>query len=296
VLPLLRHLSAASNMLSECLAYVVPNSCLMYADLRGNCIANLRGVAEHHRLETLVLDSNLLRSLEGVTRFSQLRSLRARSNMLRNTGGLVNLPALHELDLSRNTLEAVGELNGIVSLRTVQLSHNRLETLPSLSNLSYLSLLNVQHNNMRGIDFLGTALEHCSALQSLLFSPNPASSTIDDLRLELLHILPFLAEVDAVPVSSVEKVASQNFHSGDASALLTIRHAHLPGEERGVVFSEGYGAGDLACNAADRYQLYQSLVPVKERFNDPLLRLYREQYTARFQSVHGESDLTLLHT
>ena len=93
-----------------------------------------------------------------------------------------------------------------------------------------------------------------SPLSALTIADNPLCVGRHDLRLELLHQLPNLTEVDGRPADAQERVAAHNMHGADNDALRATRRKY---------FNDSLGT-------AEAVQLPK------------LMQLYRNQYTQAF--------------
>lgn len=264
----LRSLSAHNNLLLHFDLRVAASfpTCLSAGltrlDLRSNALLQVGAIAEHAELTELRLDGNMLRSLAGVARLGLLRTLTAARNRLIDISDLDGIsPHLRELDLSFNRLSGVAEVASLPGLNVLRASHNRLERLPALSRLRCLSEVEVGHNLLPTLAAIRDGLCGAPSLRTLVAQPNPYDK-VDEVRLELLWLLPSLETLDGAPVGAVEKVSAQNFHSADGEMLLSIRRRHLPDE----------GIGAHASRAAR--------APLSALEDGPLLRRYRDQYRA----------------
>lgn len=229
-------------------------------DIRSNALRHTGMLSEHADLTELILDSNCLTSLAGLAGLRQLRRLSVSHNRLSDVSDAQDaFPCLVELDLSHNRLRDVSVLASIRSLITLRLSHNRLAKLPSLSPLRCLYAVEVQHNAIEKVSVLGNSLSEALSLRSLVARPNPCYGK-GESRLELLWELPSLHQLDRLPVTTVEKVASANWHAVDADQILAIRRKHLPHEGLAVRASGPAKSG----------------VAVQEE--GALLSYYRDQY------------------
>ena len=237
-------------------------------DIRGNALQHTGAIGEHLDLTELALDNNCLTSLGGLGALHQLRRLSASGNRITDISDLNRaLPHLIELDLSNNRLRAVAEVASLRSLAILRLSKNRLTKLPQMMRLRCLHTVEVDHNEIERLSILKECLTDAPSLRSLMVKPNPLYVT-DETRLEVLWLLPSLEQLDGVPVTSVEKVSSSNFHSADHEEILTIRRRHLPHE-------------GLAARASG-----PARTPIAVLEQGSLLKYYRDQYAATSHLYH----------
>jgi len=193
-----------------------------------------------------------------------LREMNLRGNFINRVGtGLLNLKELRMLDLSENYLSCISHLDGL-HLQTLFVAQNRLTTLDGVSTLSKLQVLNVRHNNITTIEALNSddvprlrklcvadnrisRIKEVAALASfpflcdLFLAPSPITE-LPHYRAQVLHRLPRLRSLDAVPATANEKVKADLIYGADIDMRQEIFTELLPEEtfvDRRLITDEG---------------------------------------------------------
>jgi hypothetical protein len=191
-------------------------------------------------LETLILSTN------------NLRVLREQC--------FVGLSNLKSLKLSENQLPAVflGISKDLTSLADLDLGDNPLQSLSGLDRLTALEVLDVHKTAVEQPMDFSPLIDHCP-LKYLYIYETPLAD-MENVKLELIHILPLLEEIDEQAVTFSDRQDSDQLFADRAAEELRMfeemRAAAMgPLEEEDgipVAYEEGAEEGDsLATNETE---------------------------------------------
>ena len=202
-------------------------------DLTENKIKSVRSVS-FPVLEKLNLTKNQITYIESYN-MPKLKELNFSENKIFFIAPFAfsNCPTLEVLDLSTNNLQEIREaaFNGLTNLKKLKLNSNSLLTIiqacsKDLINLSDLDLSDNPIQTINGIEFLSslqncdlhkTSLENIESISSLknltklkrLSIYDSPVEDVEDSRLEIIHLVPSIEEIDDQAVTFNEKSDSQ---------------------------------------------------------------------------------------
>lgn len=99
--------------------------------------------------------------------------------------------------VSLNGLDVVGE-----TLEELWISYNLIKKLDGIENMKKLKVFYMSNNNVSDWNELSKLTSLRNSLESLIFLGNPLAESMDeaDYRSEAIRRLPFLKELDGVPI------------------------------------------------------------------------------------------------
>ena len=159
------------------------------ADLSGNALASVSGLARNEELSWLKLSGNKLTTLAELRPLRKLRTLNAGDNELTSLEGVGALTTLRALVLNDNRIAEVKGLAELTELDALVLSRNRImEVGPAaFKTLGNLTKLSLAHNRLRT---LGRCLRRLLNLQELRVSHNLLTELPEELsQLQNLRIV-----------------------------------------------------------------------------------------------------------
>ena len=143
----------------------------------------------------------------------------------------LSLPGIHGDKISELGLA----LQNFVFLKELDLSRNSLSSFEGLENLKELEVLNVYYNNISEVREI-YHLRRNRALRELDLRLNPLSKTLDNYRIHIIHILPWLERLDEREIRESERRrAREVFGQEDLTGTSGMRSVN---EDRTI--SSGY--------------------------------------------------------
>jgi internalin A len=216
----LRYLNVAHNNLSELLNFRPPLA-LQVADFSDNQIEEMRELADHHALKELNVSKNNIQVIHGLSALKQLTHLNLANNQITKIEHL-DLPPLKCLNLSGNMISAIENLDSLKLLQVLDLSNNQISGLRGLEDHPLLHTLDLHGNQISDLGQV-THLLDLGLLASLDLRQNPIQKD-DQYRLFYVFSLPWLNNLDGVPVSPEEKVNAKNKFSPSRELMAAKRH------------------------------------------------------------------------
>ena len=132
----------------------------------------------------------------------------------------LSLPGIHGDKISELGLA----LQNFVFLKELDLSRNSLSSFEGLENLKELEVLNVYYNNISEVREI-YHLRRNRALRELDLRLNPLSKTLDNYRIHIIHILPWLERLDEREIRESERRrAREEFGQEPVSEVGSLKH------------------------------------------------------------------------
>ena len=231
----LKNIELKTNMVGD-MAPLQELKYLVSINLSENRIASIDGLA-FEKLETLVLEGNQICYLNNFAA-PKLKVLDLSKNKIFfiATDSLKKCPLLEELNLSTNAIRTVKEnaLSGLVHLKTLKIDSNSIETLDNIicddmKEVSDVDISGTQVNDLSALAKLPKlevldvhGLQQISAvdafipLQNLehllyLYIYETTFAGYETSRIEVIHYLQHLEEIDEKPVTFAEKEESASY-------------------------------------------------------------------------------------
>ena len=127
---------------------------LVYLDLSGNAIRDIRPLAELQNLEELNLTQNALNDLQALVPLKELTALYVGSNELTTLSPLSDLTKIRLLDVSNNLLTDLTGITQYTTLEELNISKNKITDISVLGGNTGLVELNVAENSIVDISVL----------------------------------------------------------------------------------------------------------------------------------------------
>ena len=226
-------------------------------DLTENKVRSLAGL-HFPSLERLVLANNRLATLEPFDA-PKLRELDVSNNKIFfiSSFALANSPELEVLNLSQNSVKQFSQLcfgglrklrvlklaennftslknalcKDLVAVQDLDLSDNQFIALEGMENLTSLLSLDVHKTGVEQVIDFAPMTDVCPVKKLFIFESPVAD--VDQVRLELIHILPTLEEIDEEPVTFAERQDSENMmkERAEEEARMYLEQLQALGEE-----------------------------------------------------------------
>ena len=227
-------------------------------DLTENRVRSLAGL-RFPSLEKLVLTNNKLFALEpfeaphlreldvsqnkiffvapyALAGSPEIEIVNASQNSIRQFAQMCfgGLKKLRVLRLSENQYTDIGNVlcTDLVSLKELDVSDNQIVSLAGMEKLPALEHLDVHKTGIEQVMDFGCMTDMCP-VKKLFIAESPVAD-VDQVRLELIHILPTLEEIDEEPVTFAEKQDSDALFKerlAEEERLIREQMAALAGEE-----------------------------------------------------------------
>jgi guanylate kinase len=164
---------------------------------------------------------NNIQVIHGLSALKQLTHLNLANNQITKIEHL-DLPPLKCLNLSGNMISAIENLDSLKLLQVLDLSNNQISGLRGLEDHPLLHTLDLHGNQISDLGQV-THLLDLGLLASLDLRQNPIQKD-DQYRLFYVFSLPWLNNLDGVPVSPEEKVNAKNKFSPSRELMAAKRH------------------------------------------------------------------------
>eukprot|EP00242_Pyramimonas_sp_CCMP2087_P014979 CAMPEP_0198212952 /NCGR_PEP_ID=MMETSP1445-20131203/28410_1 /TAXON_ID=36898 /ORGANISM="Pyramimonas sp., Strain CCMP2087" /LENGTH=326 /DNA_ID=CAMNT_0043887529 /DNA_START=189 /DNA_END=1169 /DNA_ORIENTATION=+ len=196
-----RDLFFANNKIPEVVGLTLLTS-LRSLELGSNRLRSLEGIETLVNLEELYIGRNKLTVfLDHLRGMTKLRILSAQSNRFTEIKGLESCVALEELYLSHNGITRMEGLDLLVELNTLDIAANKLTKIEGLDTLAKLEHLWLNDNQVPALESLEEALRPVKTiLNTLYLERNPCQEDKEAYRQAILHAVPTLYQLDALPV------------------------------------------------------------------------------------------------
>lgn len=206
----------------------VKESCVRYANLSNNMIAELHDISQHVNLQQLILSNNQISQIHDLSALKFLRHLDLSFNCLNSIEDLVSATELTSLNIRGNEICSVQPLKNLWKLEKLDVSNNLLPHLEGLQDCHVLYEVVCAGNKIETVYDIEPLIQ-LSLLTHFDARKNPFQE--EELsRLRTLYRLPLLATLDGEVVKDEERVRAKNLHGYDKQIRQNNFHKYLPTE------------------------------------------------------------------
>ncbi|SFE72155.1 cell wall-binding repeat-containing protein [Peptostreptococcus sp. D1] len=171
--------------------------------MTGNCIENIKPLAEMKKLKILYLqDLRLISDLKPLSGLKSLQQLTVRNNKISDVTPLSNLTNLKWLHLYKNNISDISSLSNLTELIEFNFAVNRIENIDVVRNMKKLATLMGYENKITDI----SPIMDLDTLENSLSVPDDLGSDMESIGMVNLTRNKI---VDHSPISSI---FSKDFH------------------------------------------------------------------------------------